>query len=810
MVESPGKLARRVLDGSEIGRCPIGAKEVGRYFRGKWGAKDEFKGLGQFACMSRSRTKCLAIPISEKEVILARKLIKNDSAPGPDGVVKTDLIKWDPSGKLLAWIFNGFMVNQKIPDILKSNRTTLIPKDKEAEALKDVTNWRPITIGPMVLRLFSAIISKRLTKACPINVRQKGFTNAPGCSENLLLVEGVRERSIKTRAPLAMVFIDLAKAFDSISHVHLRQTLVNRRVDPGIVEMINDSYCGCSTRVQTDNGYSGRIAIEIGVKQGDPLSPLLFNLAIDPLLAKLQEVGDGFDMGDEKLTVMAYADDLVLLSNSWEGMNKNMGVLEAFCNLTGLRVNTKKCHGFLVDRNKRNGIQLNQCPPWSLGGTDINMVKEGEMVKYLGIKISPLKGPYKPDVEAQILTMGLQITAANLKPTQRVEIFCSYAIPRSFYTAVNNSSNQTCLRNADSLIRRFIKDWLHLKPGTCNGILYSKHQDGGLAIPCLSKMVARCKAKRAFKLYHSDDKLVAKVARAVITPGKFGKLWRAGGGSSQSLLVVQEDLTNVESVSYRGPECWRAEEFRKWSRKNPQGFGVCLYEKDKISNAWLRRVERAKWRESQFICAIQMRCNMLPTLELRFGPRGRIPLCRACGVTSETGSHIMGSCRETNLNRMERHNKLCSLLAQEGAKKKWEVFCERRVTKMDCSWAVPDLIFVRKDTLLVVDITVRLDGSLDWLTKGKIEKETKYKKILGPLQLEFPQVSDLSAHGFVMGTRGKWLGSNFLVLEKLGMSKTSRLRFAKLCSKITILKSVDVYQAFNKRVRGETPLAYSQ
>ncbi|KAJ3583338.1 hypothetical protein NHX12_023071, partial [Muraenolepis orangiensis] len=186
-------------------------------------------------------------------------------------------------------------------------------------------------------------------------------------------------------------------------------------------------------------------------------------------------------------------------------------------------------------------------------------------------------------------------------PTQRLEIFCSYAIPRALYMAVNSSSGQTCLRSADSLIRR--------------------------------------------------------------------KLWLAGGGSSQSLLVVQEDLTNVDSVSYRGPECWRAEEFRKWSNKNPQGFGVYLYEKDKISNAW--GVGRAKWKESHFIRALQMRCNMLPTLELgnRFGLRGGIPLCRACGKASETGSHILGSCSETKLNRMARHNKLCSLLAQEGAKR---------------------------------------------------------------------------------------------------------------------------------------------
>ncbi|KAJ3583331.1 hypothetical protein NHX12_024351 [Muraenolepis orangiensis] len=210
----------------------------------------------------------------------------------------------------------------------------------------------------MVLRLFSAIINKRLTNACSINKRQKGFTTAPGCSENLLLIDGARKRSREKKSPLAMVFIDLAKAFDSISHEHLKETLVQRRVDPGIVELINDSYRDCSTRVQTDSGYSGKIAIKIGVKQGDPLSPLLFNLAIDPLLSKLQEVGEGFDMGEEKLTVLAYADDLVLLSSSWSGMNKNMGVLEAFCNLTGLKVNTRKCHGFLVDRNKRGIIQL--------------------------------------------------------------------------------------------------------------------------------------------------------------------------------------------------------------------------------------------------------------------------------------------------------------------------------------------------------------------------------------------------------------------------------------------------------------------
>ncbi|KAJ3583332.1 hypothetical protein NHX12_024352 [Muraenolepis orangiensis] len=325
-------------------------------------------------------------------------------------------------------------------------------------------------------------------------------------------------------------------------------------------------------------------------------------------------------------------------------------------------------------------------------------------------------------------------------------------------------------------------------------------------------MVARCKVKRGFYLYHSEDKLVSRVAKSVISLKGFRKLWLAGGGSSQSLIGVQDDLLNGENISFRGPECWRAEEFRKWSNKNPQGFGVSLYERDKISNAWLKKTGRYNWKESHFIRALQMRCNMLPTLELdnRFGLRGAIPLCRACGKGPETGSHVLGGCSETKLNRMARHNKLCSMLAYEGKRMKWEVFCERRITKKDGSWAVPDLIFVREDSLLVVDVTIRSDGVMAWLEVAKAEKEDKYRKILGPLQLEFPLVKDLSVHGFVMGTRGKWLKSNFLVLEKLGIGKTSRIRFAKLCSCITTLKSVDVFQAFNKRVRGKPLLTASQ
>ena len=103
---------------------------------------------------------------------------------------------------------------------------------------------------------------------------------------------------------------------------------------------------------------------------------------------------------------------------------------------------------------------------------------------------------------------------------------------------------------------------------------------------------------------------------------------------------------------------------------------------------------------------------------------------------------------------------------------------------------------------MVVDVTVRYDGSAGWLESARKEKADKYSPYLGILSVEFPLVTDVTSHGFVMGVRGKCLRSNNRIMEKLGMSKRGSTRFAKVCSRTTVLKSVD-FQSFNKAVRGK-------
>ncbi|NXI84681.1 POLR protein, partial [Rhipidura dahli] len=94
------------------------------------------------------------------------------------------------------------------------------------------------------------ILTARLTKACPLNPRQRGFMRVAGCSENLKVLQKIIQSAKNEHRPLGVVFMYIAKAFDTVSHQHILHILRQRKVDPHIIGLVNDVYeniCTCIT-----------------------------------------------------------------------------------------------------------------------------------------------------------------------------------------------------------------------------------------------------------------------------------------------------------------------------------------------------------------------------------------------------------------------------------------------------------------------------------------------------------------------------------------------------------------------------------
>jgi hypothetical protein len=112
--------------------------------------------------------------------------------------------------------------------------------------------------------------------------RQKGFVHETGCFNCVHILNGT-VRAGKNKEGLVAVQLDIAKAFDTLPHKVIGAALERLRLPSGVRESIMNSYTSLSTNIEYA-GSKTEVSFRTGVKQGDPLSPFIFNAIMDPLL----------------------------------------------------------------------------------------------------------------------------------------------------------------------------------------------------------------------------------------------------------------------------------------------------------------------------------------------------------------------------------------------------------------------------------------------------------------------------------------------------------------------------------------------
>lgn len=151
------------------------------------------------------------------------------------------------------------------------------------------TNWGPITIGSALQRLFHRILADRIKNATQLNTSQRGFIQSDGVLTNCLLLDTYMKIKKKQLKPHTMISIDIQKAFDRVSHHAIERALKRSGIDETISNYILRDLNNSQTQILVGRLTTEPIRIRRGVKQGDPLSPILFNLVLDELMDIIQK-----------------------------------------------------------------------------------------------------------------------------------------------------------------------------------------------------------------------------------------------------------------------------------------------------------------------------------------------------------------------------------------------------------------------------------------------------------------------------------------------------------------------------------------
>lgn len=304
--------------------------------------------LSDMPSLSPEESEWLDDGIGVEEIRDAIQSLATNSSPGPDGLCAEFFKKFAiPISTVLQHVFAEAEENGVLPPSFRRSHTVLIPKKKMGVPL--VTDFRPITLCNVDYKIFAKVLATRLQRVISnlVGEHQTCAIKGRSIQTNIHVVRTVLDWCREMHDQVALIQLDLAKAFDRVDHDFLFRLLVKVNLGIQFVHRIKLCYEQVATRLIINNALSKPVPLCASVRQGCPLSPLLFGLYLEPLCRKVLNCVDvrGFVLGPAEVKVLAYADDIALLLRDKTSIPKAFECIEKFCAVSGARLNKEKSLG---------------------------------------------------------------------------------------------------------------------------------------------------------------------------------------------------------------------------------------------------------------------------------------------------------------------------------------------------------------------------------------------------------------------------------------------------------------------------------
>jgi hypothetical protein len=306
-------------------------------------------------------------PMTVEEVKRVVFLLDPDSAPGPDGFSGVFFQScWELIAQDVFEAVQEFMVGVPIPRSVSSALMVLLPKKDSPSTFAD---YRPISLCNFVNKIFTRLLCERLRDILPrlVSPEQSAFVKGRDILDNVLLAQELLQHfHRKTRGHNMVLKLDMMKAFDRVSWAFLQAVLAKFGFSPHFVTLIANNLTASCFAVLINGSPGDFFNSTRGLKQGDPLSPILFVLVVDALsrgLTHLHSVGrlDGFALprGAMPVTHLCFADDLVIFT---KGNRRSLRSLFDFLNryeaASGQRINKSKSSCYVSRRCPSDRIRV--------------------------------------------------------------------------------------------------------------------------------------------------------------------------------------------------------------------------------------------------------------------------------------------------------------------------------------------------------------------------------------------------------------------------------------------------------------------
>ena len=160
--------------------------------------------------------------------------------------------------------------------------------------------------------------------------------------DHVYVISSIVRNRIENKKNTFAAFIDLAKAFDVVQRELLLYKLLLNNVDGKFYYSIKSLYTGTGSQVRVKGLHTDFFDIATGVRHGDVLSPLLFNFYTSDFITNLNNCNCGININNGNIFSLCYADDLVLMSETPEGLQKMLKCVERWCKKWRMNVNVEK------------------------------------------------------------------------------------------------------------------------------------------------------------------------------------------------------------------------------------------------------------------------------------------------------------------------------------------------------------------------------------------------------------------------------------------------------------------------------------